>query len=110
ARLQKEQVEEILGAGPVASVNGKTGVVEGLATQESVDQVTAQLADTEGVINVKAHGAKGDGVTDDWQAIQSAITLAENARKSVYFPSGKYFVSKTLRTKHMRTYNYSEGV
>lgn len=45
AREQKELVQEILGAGPVASVNGKTGIVEGLAEQSAVDEVTRQLAE-----------------------------------------------------------------
>lgn len=43
-------------------------------------------------LNVKAFGAKGDGVADDTQAIQAAI----NAGGRVYFPSGNYVVKGTL--------------
>ncbi len=40
--------------------------------------------------NVKTFGAKGDGTTDDTNAIQDAI----NAGNQVYFPSGTYIVNQ----------------
>lgn len=43
-------------------------------------------------INVKSVGAKGDGVTDDTQAIKNAIAL----NKPLYFPEGTYIVSETI--------------
>lgn len=44
------------------------------------------------VINVKDHGAIGDGVTDDTAAIQSAIDALEDSMvaNTLYFPAGKY--------------------
>ncbi len=53
--------------------------------------------DNAGAVNVKTHyGAKGDGTTDDWAAIQKAID--ENKRKwqVLYFPNGTYLVNKKL--------------
>jgi Pectate lyase superfamily protein len=77
---------------------------------ERLEATDVQLADTVRVINVKAHGAVGDGVADDWQAIQAAITLAETTNRAVFLPSGTYYVSQTLRTQHMYTYNYTKGI
>ena len=39
----------------------------------------------------------GDGATDDSEAIQAAITLAQaNASRAVYFPAGRYLVRSSL--------------
>ncbi|KAL8731246.1 MAG: hypothetical protein Q9181_004360, partial [Wetmoreana brouardii] len=56
--------------------------------------------------NVKDFGAKGDGTTDDTQAINNAISTGNRCGKGcdsstvtpalVYFPPGTYFVSKPL--------------
>ncbi|MGL5766319.1 MAG: glycosyl hydrolase family 28-related protein [Sarcina sp.] len=46
--------------------------------------------------NVKDFGAKGDGVTDDTVAIQSAIDWSNTNVATVYFPNGKYVVTRTL--------------
>lgn len=58
------------------------------------------------IFNVKGYGAKGDGVTDDWQAITDAINAIPNnsawggdAGKQggiLYFPKGHYLVSKPI--------------
>jgi hypothetical protein len=45
--------------------------------------------------NVKTHGAKGDGVTDDTAAIQAAVN-ALTAGDTLYFPSGIYLCDKIL--------------
>ncbi|HVS95567.1 MAG TPA: glycosyl hydrolase family 28-related protein [Puia sp.] len=41
-------------------------------------------------LNVHDFGAKGDGVTDDTQAINQALQAAHDQQASVYFPSGTY--------------------
>jgi hypothetical protein len=48
-------------------------------------------------INVKDHGAKGDGVADDRAAIQTPLKLVPEAGGVVYFPPGDYLVSGALR-------------
>jgi Endopolygalacturonase len=44
------------------------------------------------VINVRESGARGDGVTDDTKAIQTAIQAAEK-NTTIRFPAGVYLVS-----------------
>jgi hypothetical protein len=43
------------------------------------------------------YNAKGDGRTDDSDAIQKALTDTMGAHKILYFPNGTYLVSRTLR-------------
>jgi hypothetical protein len=57
------------------------------------------------IVNVKdlPYGAKGDGTTDDAQAIQSALDAA-TAQQVVYLPAATYLINATL---NMNTANVS---
>ena len=52
-----------------------------------------QLPGMETWINVRDYGAKGDGQTDDTQAIRRAMAAGDN----VYFPTGWYIVTETIK-------------
>lgn len=66
-------------------------------------------------INVKDYGAKGDGTTDDWAAIQAAIdsTLDPSAAPPyvnmlgtggvIYFPAGRYRISQSITIPNSTT-------
>ncbi|UOE52386.1 glycoside hydrolase family 55 protein [Mucilaginibacter sp. SMC90] len=44
-------------------------------------------------VNIKDHGAKGDGITDDTQPIREAIIFAHsNNIPTVWFPEGRYLI------------------
>lgn len=72
----------------------------------------------DGDINVKQFGAKGDGIADDYDAITKALYfsyLKDNgnmsdgmyqvkAVRAVYFPIGKYKISKTLKITEARSH------
>lgn len=49
-------------------------------------------------LNVKRYGAAGDGVTDDYTAIQSAIDAVSTGAttNALYFPPGQYVISQGL--------------
>lgn len=60
-----------------------------------------------GMVNVKSqYGAKGDGVTDDTEAIQQAISSVvhhpQAGPRILFFPAGTYLVSRPLVEKDLR--------
>lgn len=63
-----------------------------------------------GAVNVRWFGAKGDGVTNDNQAINAAISyaLAQSQPPSVYVPSGDYVVNKVVVKTGLHL--YGDGV
>ena len=70
---------------------------------------TRGTAAATGLINVKSDfGAKGDGKTDDFAAIQAAIDCARSGangtvpRNGIFFPPGNYLVTKTLQFSFWR--------
>ncbi|KAJ3163266.1 hypothetical protein HDU86_002436 [Geranomyces michiganensis] len=46
-------------------------------------------------VNVKDHGAKGDGKTDDTAAVQAVLSGYANC-KILFFPAGQYLLSNTV--------------
>lgn len=47
---------------------------------------------TTDIINVKDHGVKGDGSTDDTAAIQAVLAMA-TIDNLIFFPAGSYIIT-----------------
>lgn len=62
---------------------------------------------TDGTVNVKQFGAKGDGVTDDYDALQHTLNFVPNGG-CVYFPKGRYKISTGLILKKNDVTIYSD--
>jgi len=54
-----------------------------------------------GAASVRAFGAKGDGRSDDTDAVQLAIDFSRDNMLVCWFPTGDYLVSRTLRGYHL---------
>lgn len=88
----------------VCNVTIAAGATTG--TVNRVQTIAPNLANY-GVVNVKDFGAKGDGVTDDTEAIQAAVDYAGDT-KTVVFPTAKYYIdSISLKST---TYDFKNSV
>lgn len=58
--------------------------------------IQVSASSNEKVINVKDHGAKGDGRSDDTAAIQQALDSVNGNGTTVYFPKGTYMVNPSM--------------
>lgn len=61
------------------------------ATRASVPAISGA-----GAIDIRAHGARGDDRSDDWSAIHAAQATARARGVGLYFPPGRYRISRTL--------------
>lgn len=104
--MSNKQVQ--LRRGTTAQTNVFTGAVGELTVDTDKNALILHDGATQGgkvvgassVVNVKDYGAKGDGVTDDTNAIQAAINAVtpqtQNGYGRLYFPAGTYIVKDTL--------------
>ncbi|HEY9649054.1 MAG TPA: glycoside hydrolase family 55 protein, partial [Coleofasciculaceae cyanobacterium] len=84
-------------------LNHKTKFIDGqviaYTPPENADDETIVFPNNAGVINVKnaPYSAKGDGVTDDTNAIQKALSAYPNGNRIIYLPNGTYLISQPLK-------------
>jgi Pectate lyase superfamily protein len=83
------RVDELITKAPQPSevVDARGGEVTLGARLNSLSSSVAQIA-----TNVKSLGAKGDGITDDTLAIQTALDIGG----TIYFPKGVYIINKPV--------------
>lgn len=62
------------------------------------DDLVAELITNKTSLNVKQFGAKGDNVSDDYQAIQKALFFASDNNMKLFIPNGTYLISQQLIT------------
>ena len=99
------RVEKSIMNASVLSKNDIPFLQNTLEFSSRLGTVSSRLEDI--VVNVKDFGTKGDGVTDDTEAIKAAMVYAQtlhglhsNRRKSVvYFPNGVYIIGEPLVIK-----------
>jgi sugar lactone lactonase YvrE len=82
-----------IGASPAVTDIFETSLLKTMPEAPSTDLVALPPGDT--WVNVQALGARGDGVTDDTDALRKAIA----AHRTLYFPMGSYIISDTLALK-----------
>src|SRR5690606_1864170 len=80
-------------------------------TSHLADKVTDATKDPHGAftefsdraVNVKWFGAVGDGVTDDTQALQDALSSLGDSGGIVFVPAGTYLFNETLVIRNGQT-------
>jgi len=63
---------------------------------DKIDDKIGILLNRANWISVKEFGAKGDGVSDDTNAIEATINFAANNNYAVFLPNGRYRFTRTL--------------
>ena len=83
-----------------------------LASFELIEALAGSVGSSgsSAVFNVMSYGAKGDGVTDDSSAIQSAIDACHTAGGGVvYFPFGVYLLKSCIYHYNNMTLFFESG-
>jgi hypothetical protein len=70
--------------------------------RDRLDDLSSSLAQI--ATNVKSFGAKGDGVTNDTAAVQSALNYCADNGNVLFFPKGDYLINSSLVLKANKTY------
>ncbi|QKX49500.1 hypothetical protein HF394_02275 [Planococcus glaciei] len=76
----------------------KQGKLFGNRPSKSELDTRSDINSTDGTYNVKCFGAKGDGTSDDWEALQEAVDVIyrQPGGGALFFPPGLYRISRPL--------------
>lgn len=101
-----------------ASMDGISSVVAQIKTnldntmadvETNTQNISENSENIEKIFNLKTFltpeqfGAKGDGVTDDYNAFQACLDATANSYKYIYLQNDKYYISKKLEVNNMGT-------
>jgi Pectate lyase superfamily protein len=81
-----------------------TAAINGQSPSDQIASAERTLPSDSGMVNIKtAYGAKGNGISDDTDAIQLAISSVvhhpQTGPRIIFFPAGIYLVSRPLLEK-----------
>ncbi|WP_246260150.1 glycoside hydrolase family 55 protein [Oxynema aestuarii] len=93
-------------AGVAIAIAVSAGIGWGVTLDRDDRAIAAPLPADAAVTNVRDYGAKGDGVSDDTAAIQTAL---EEGNRFLYFPDGTYLVCDTLTIAQTGKRYFFEG-
>lgn len=80
-----------------ANFTGNT-IPDGSNSQEAMQALETGLEQL--YVNVKSHGATGDGTTDDQTAVAAAVAAAYAAGDWLFWPDGTYLTTATIPNFH----------
>lgn len=89
----------------LGNIKGEPGEVTTQQLLETIDVVESKINDIS--LNVKNYGAKGNGVDDDSEHINNALS---SGHKKIYIPHGEYVINQTLNITSNDIILYGEGV
>ncbi len=100
---EQKKGEELLAESysQLVELSADSGYIKNLETKnDPIADQSFELPPDSGYINVKDFGAKGDGITDDTEALRQVFGRNKEdsggAIRSIYIPNGTYLISNTL--------------
>lgn len=72
-------------------INQSETILQNISIESGTLSITPQ-----GIINVRNFGAVGDGLHDDYSALQQCMTYCESTGMTIFIPNGIYRVSRQL--------------
>ncbi|MCH1964448.1 hypothetical protein MCG45_16580 [Clostridium perfringens] len=78
------------------------------SNDSKIKNISKQIEERK-ITHVNNFGAKGDGRTDDYESIQSAIDYcAQNNLTTLYFSDNIYYTTKSINTKGIKIIGYGQ--
>ena len=89
------------GGGALYKITDSSDTVDGGSVIGLTSLQAHLMTESDGTVNVRQFGAKGDDTTDDTTAIQNAIDYCCDNNIKLFVPNGTYLVDKLTITKHL---------